>query len=129
MCIGRHRGKKKSLKTGLERYPDRGRGASLTIAGRSGFGASGLNEFGLNLCSRMDKRGAVYGGGFLYWWIVVGRPGSRPDPRYNDLNRDDFWIRWADGIYDWQREERLDTPLYFDAIASWLCLDAPRGEA
>ena len=45
----------------------------------------------------------AYGSGFLHWWIVIGRPGSRPGPQYNDPDRDDFWIRWADGIYDWQQ--------------------------
>lgn len=44
-----------------------------------------------------------YGGGFFHWWIVVGRPGSQPDPKLNDPNIDSRWIRWADGIYDWQQ--------------------------
>jgi len=44
-----------------------------------------------------------YGGGFFHWYIVVGRPGSRPDPKLNDPNSDNFWYRWADGIYDWQQ--------------------------
>lgn len=44
-----------------------------------------------------------YGSGFFHWWIVIGRPGSRPDPQFNDPNSDDRWLRWADGIYDWQQ--------------------------
>lgn len=51
------------------------------------------------------QKGVVlnYGSGFFHWWIVIGPPGSRPDPRLNDPNSDDFWHRWADGIYDWQQ--------------------------
>jgi hypothetical protein len=44
-----------------------------------------------------------YGSGFFHWWIVIGRPGSQPDPKLNDPNSDNFWYRWADGIYDWQQ--------------------------
>lgn len=45
-----------------------------------------------------------YGGGFFHWWIIVGPPGSLPNPRLSDPNNfDDSWIRWSDGIYDWQK--------------------------
>jgi len=44
-----------------------------------------------------------YGSGFFHWWIVIGRPGSRPDPKFNDPNQDEWWLRWGDGIYDWQQ--------------------------
>jgi hypothetical protein len=44
-----------------------------------------------------------YGGGFFHWWIVIGRPGSRPDPRFNGPSHDEWWLRWGDGIYDWQQ--------------------------
>lgn len=43
-----------------------------------------------------------YGSSFFHWWIVVGRPGSRPDLSLNAPNSDIFWYRWADGIYDRQ---------------------------
>ncbi|MBP7053293.1 MAG: hypothetical protein KBE65_19975 [Phycisphaerae bacterium] len=45
----------------------------------------------------------AYGSGFFHWWIVIGRPGSRPDPRHNDPNGFDYWLRWGDGVYDWQQ--------------------------
>ncbi len=44
-----------------------------------------------------------YGGGFFHWSVVVGPRGSQPNPRLNDPNSSDSWIRWSDGIYDWQR--------------------------
>jgi hypothetical protein len=44
-----------------------------------------------------------YGSGFFHWQIVVGPPGSRPEPTLNDPNSDNFWIRWSDGIYAWQQ--------------------------
>jgi len=44
-----------------------------------------------------------YGGGFLHWYIVMGWLGSRPDPNLSDPNTDSWWLRWADGIYNWQR--------------------------
>jgi hypothetical protein len=53
-----------------------------------------------------DRHEAVrlcYGSGFFHWNIVVGRPGSRPDPSLNDPNSDDRWLRWGDGIYGWQQ--------------------------
>jgi hypothetical protein len=44
-----------------------------------------------------------YGGGFFHWWIVIGRPDSRPSQRLSDPNSGNSWLRWADGIYDWQQ--------------------------
>jgi hypothetical protein len=44
-----------------------------------------------------------YGGGFYHWNIVVGRPGSRPDPKFNDPDHDEWWTRWGDGLYNWQQ--------------------------
>jgi len=41
-----------------------------------------------------------YGGGFLHWQIVVGPPDSRPDRNPTGPPRDNFWFRWADGIYN-----------------------------
>lgn len=50
-----------------------------------------------------DQRGVglLYGGGFFHLTIVVGPPGSQPDPQLNDPNSDNSWRRWADGIYCW----------------------------
>ena len=45
-----------------------------------------------------------YGGGFLHWSIVVGPPGSRPDPKFDAPDSDNYWLRWADGLYDWFQE-------------------------
>ena len=44
-----------------------------------------------------------YGGGFFHWSVVVGPPGSEPSPKLEDPNSLDSWIRWSDGIYDWQQ--------------------------
>ncbi len=44
-----------------------------------------------------------YGSAFFHWQIVVGRPGSRPEPTRNDPDSDNAWFRWSDGIYDWQQ--------------------------
>ncbi len=41
----------------------------------------------------------MYGGGFLHWFVVIGPPGSNPDPeRLNDAPASP-WFRWADGVY------------------------------
>jgi len=53
-----------------------------------------------------DKQWAVclnYGSAFFHWSIVVGPPGSRPDPKSNGPTGDDVWYRWRDGLYDWQQ--------------------------
>jgi hypothetical protein len=51
-----------------------------------------------------DERCAVclcYGGGFFHWYIVVGPPGSVPDPKLVERRPYDAWYRWGDGIYGW----------------------------
>lgn len=50
-----------------------------------------------------NQRGVrlIFGGGFFHWSIVIGPPGSVPDPKLNDFVLDSFWIRWRDGIYNW----------------------------
>jgi hypothetical protein len=54
-----------------------------------------------------ERRSAVclnYGSGFFHRSIVVGPPGSRPDPNVsNSSTGDDIWHRWRDGLYDWQK--------------------------
>jgi hypothetical protein len=53
-----------------------------------------------------DRQWAVclnYGSAFFHWSIVVGPPGSRPDPKSNGPTGDDVWYRWRDGLYDWQQ--------------------------
>lgn len=45
----------------------------------------------------------AYGGGFLHWRILIGPPGSIPDPNIRGDLPDSYWFRWGDGIYDWQR--------------------------
>jgi len=42
-----------------------------------------------------------YGGGFLHWYVVVGPPGSIPDPKLDEGLPDSLWFRWADGVYCW----------------------------
>jgi hypothetical protein len=44
-----------------------------------------------------------YGGGFFHWSIVVGTADAQPDPGLNYPDRDTDWIRWSDGLYDWQQ--------------------------
>jgi hypothetical protein len=53
-----------------------------------------------------DRQWAVclgYGSAFFHWSIVVGPPGSRPDPKSNGPTGDDVWYCWRDGLYDWQQ--------------------------
>jgi len=42
-----------------------------------------------------------YGGGFFHWYIVVGPPGSAPDPNLVKERPFDAWYRWGDGVYGW----------------------------
>ncbi len=42
-----------------------------------------------------------YGGGFLHWYIVIGPPGSVPDPKLDENLADSDWFRWSDGVYCW----------------------------
>ena len=48
-----------------------------------------------------DKEGVClrYGGGFLHWYVIVGPPGSIPDPKLDEDPPDSFWLRWRDGVY------------------------------
>ncbi|MDI6449505.1 hypothetical protein [Anaerobaca lacustris] len=43
----------------------------------------------------------AYGSGFLHWYIVIGPPGSVPDPKLDEHPTDSDWFRWSDGVYCW----------------------------
>ena len=50
-----------------------------------------------------DQEGVrlMYGGGFLHWYIVLGPPGSVPDPKFEENLAENDWFRWSDGVYCW----------------------------
>ncbi len=50
-----------------------------------------------------DQEGVtlMYGGGFLHWYIVLGPPGSVPDPKFEENLTENDWFRWRDGVYCW----------------------------
>jgi len=50
-----------------------------------------------------DQEGVrlMYGGGFLHWYIVLGPPGSLPDPKFEENLTENDWFRWSDGVYCW----------------------------
>jgi len=50
-----------------------------------------------------DQEGVrlMYGGGFLHWNIVLGPPGSVPDPKFEETLTENDWFRWSDGVYCW----------------------------
>ena len=72
-----------------------------TVANYQGEPFRGGETQDLELKGDQEAVCLTYGGGFLHWCIVIGPPGSVPDP--NAARFDNRWIRWSDGIYDWQQ--------------------------